>query len=55
MLPDAKWRPLVDSLGYSLGFLFVILGRQQLFTENTLTAILPLARRPTINCARSAA
>jgi len=46
MLPDVKWRPLVDSVGYSLGFLFVILGRQQLFTENTLTAILPLLDNP---------
>ncbi len=45
-LPDAPWRPLVAKLGYSLGFLIVILGRQQLFTENTLTAVLPvLARR----------
>ncbi|HLM68723.1 MAG TPA: formate/nitrite transporter family protein, partial [Longimicrobium sp.] len=36
-LPDAHWRPLVTSLGYSVGFLIVILGSQQLFTENTLT------------------
>jgi formate/nitrite transporter FocA (FNT family) len=42
MLPDERWRPLVDSFGYSLGFLIVILGRQQLFTENTITVILPL-------------
>jgi formate/nitrite transporter FocA (FNT family) len=41
-LPDAPWRPLVAELGYSLGFLIVILGRQQLFTENTLTAVLPV-------------
>jgi formate/nitrite transporter FocA (FNT family) len=41
-LPDAPWRPLVAKLGYSVGFLIVILGRQQLFTENTLTPILPL-------------
>jgi formate/nitrite transporter FocA (FNT family) len=34
-------------LGYSLGFLLVILGRQQLFTENTLTSILPLLQHPT--------
>jgi formate-nitrite transporter family protein len=45
-LPDAPWRPLVAKLGYSLGFLFVILGRQQLFTENTLTVILPLLAKP---------
>jgi formate/nitrite transporter FocA (FNT family) len=41
-LPSASWTPLVDNVGYSLGFLIVVLGRQQLFTENTLTAILPL-------------
>jgi formate/nitrite transporter FocA (FNT family) len=41
-LPDASWRPLLARAGYSLGFLIVILGRQQLFTENTLTVILPL-------------
>lgn len=41
-LPDAPWRPLVASLGYSLGFLVVILGRQQLYTETTLTALLPV-------------
>lgn len=41
-LPDEPWRPLISSFGYSFGFLIVILGRQQLFTENTLTAILPL-------------
>ena len=41
-LPEAPWRPLVAKFGYSLGFLIVILGRQQLFTENTLTPILPL-------------
>ncbi len=40
-LPDAPWRPLLDSFGYSLGFVIVILGRQQLFTESTLTAVLP--------------
>ena len=42
MLPDAPWRPLLTKFGYSMGFLIVILGRQQLFTENTLTVILPL-------------
>ena len=41
-LPDAAWTPLVTKFGYALGFLIVILGRQQLFTEQTLTAILPL-------------
>jgi formate/nitrite transporter FocA (FNT family) len=44
-LPETSWSPLVFGLGYSVGFLIVVLGRQQLFTENTLTVILPLLRR----------
>ncbi|HEY3971507.1 MAG TPA: formate/nitrite transporter family protein [Candidatus Sulfotelmatobacter sp.] len=44
-LPDQPWRPLITRLGYSIGFLIVILGRQQLFTENTLTVVLPLLTR----------
>jgi formate-nitrite transporter family protein len=45
-LPDAPWRPLLAKFGYCVGFLLVVLGRQQLFTENTLTVILPLLRKP---------
>lgn len=45
-LPDTPWRHLVTSLGYPVGFLAVILGRQQLFTENTLTPVLPLLAAP---------
>jgi len=45
-LPDATWAPLVENLGYSVGFLIVILGHQQLFTENTLTAVLPAMAHP---------
>ena len=44
-LPDAGWRPLVSKLGYSAGFLIIVLGRHQLFTENTLTAVLPTLQR----------
>src|SRR5579872_5676455 len=44
-LPDAPWRPLLVNLGYPVGFLIVVIGRQQLFTENTLTAIIPLLAR----------
>jgi len=47
-LPDAPWRPLVSSLGYSVGFLIVVLGRQQLFTENTITVVLPFIAEPTL-------
>ncbi len=45
-MPDAPWRTLVENFGYTLGFLIVVLGRQQLFTENTLTAILPVLDDP---------
>ena len=41
-LPESNWRPLIVKFGYSVGFLIVVLGRQQLFTENTLTPVLPL-------------
>lgn len=41
-LPDSEWKGLVSGFGYSVGFLIVILGKQQLFTENTLTPIIPL-------------
>ncbi len=41
-LPNRMWTHLITKLGYSVGFLIVVLGRQQLFTENTLTVILPL-------------
>jgi formate-nitrite transporter family protein len=44
-LPDAPWRRLVAAFGYSLGFLIVVLGRQQLFTETTLTALIPFLTR----------
>ena len=33
---------LLSAAGYPLGFLIVIIGRQQLFTEDTLTPIVPL-------------
>jgi Formate/nitrite transporter len=41
-LPHAPWAPLVTSLGYSVGFLIVILARQQLFAEPTITVVLPV-------------
>jgi formate/nitrite transporter FocA (FNT family) len=41
-LPDAPWRPLISSFGYSAGFVMAILSRQQLFTESTITAVLPV-------------
>lgn len=44
-LPEAAWTPLISKLGYPLGFFIVVLGRQQLFTENTLTAMMPLLKK----------
>jgi formate/nitrite transporter FocA (FNT family) len=52
-LPDADWRPLIAKLGYSVGFVVVIVGSQQLFTENTLTPILPLLSRRSGECLRN--
>lgn len=48
MLPRASWTPLVASFGYTLGFLIVILGRLQLFTESTLSAVIPIATHPSL-------
>ena len=47
ILPDADWAPGISNFGYTVGFLIVILGRMQLFTENTITPILPLFLVPT--------
>lgn len=44
-LPDTPWRHLVSGFGYSVGFVLVIMGRQQLFTESTLTVVLPVLTR----------
>ena len=45
-LPDAPWRDLVAAMGYPVGFVMVVLARQQLFTESTITVILPLIVKP---------
>jgi formate/nitrite transporter FocA (FNT family) len=42
VLPATAWRELVSAFGYCLGFMFVTMGRQQLFTETTLTVVLPV-------------
>lgn len=39
---NSPMEPLVSSVGYTVGFLIVILGRMQLFTENPITTIIPL-------------
>lgn len=45
---DALWTPLVGSIGYALGFVLVVLGRFQLFTEQTVTPVMPICRAPSI-------
>ncbi|MCG8293583.1 MULTISPECIES: formate/nitrite transporter family protein [Pseudomonas] len=47
-LPEGDSTQVIASLGYAAGFLAVILARQQLFTENTLTAVLPVMTTPTL-------
>jgi formate/nitrite transporter FocA (FNT family) len=44
---DHPYLSAVESLGYTIGFVLVILSRLQLFTENTITVVLPLLARPT--------
>ena len=46
-LPEQGWTDLIVSLGYVVGFVIVILGNLQLFTESTVTAVLPIATHPT--------
>ena len=47
-LPEARWAELITAFGYSVGFVVVVLGNLQLFTETTVTAVLPLATHPTL-------
>ncbi|MEO1537465.1 MAG: formate/nitrite transporter family protein [Pseudomonadota bacterium] len=45
-LPDVRHAYLIENLGYSFGFLLVIMGRLQLFTENTITTVFPVLANP---------
>ena len=45
-LGDAQFGPIISSFGYTVGFVIVILGRMQLFTENPITTIIPLFSEP---------
>lgn len=45
-LPDVTHAYLVENIGYSFGFLLVIMGRLQLFTENTITTVFPFLAKP---------
>jgi len=40
---------LIESIGYTFGFIIVIMAHQQLFTENTITPVLSFMQKPTAN------
>jgi formate-nitrite transporter family protein len=45
-LPPTEFGFLIEAVGYTLGFIFVICAGQQLFTENTITPVLPFVSKP---------
>lgn len=45
-LPETPYKPLIENIGYTFGFLIVIMARLQLFTENTITVMLPVFENP---------
>ncbi|MEM7717616.1 MAG: formate/nitrite transporter family protein [Pseudomonadota bacterium] len=48
-LPDVRHAYLIENIGYSFGFLLVIMGRLQLFTENTITTVFPFLASPQLS------
>ncbi|MBC2885133.1 formate/nitrite transporter family protein [Ochrobactrum sp. CM-21-5] len=48
-LPDGDVPFLISSAGYTVGFIIVIIANQQLFTENTITPVLPFMSQPTVS------
>ncbi len=47
-LPEIELGFLIEAVGYTFGFIFVIAAGQQLFTENTVTPVVPVLREPTL-------
>jgi formate/nitrite transporter FocA (FNT family) len=43
---------IAAAIGYPLGFMFVVMGRHQLFTENTLEPVIPLLERRSMRALR---
>lgn len=43
------YAPSLEKFGYCFGFVVVVLSRLQLFTENTITPVLPLLKNPNQN------
>ncbi|MDC4963487.1 formate/nitrite transporter family protein [Acinetobacter baumannii] len=50
---DAIWSDLITNFGYTIGFLIAILGHMQLFTENTITTVVPLFKPFTLDKLRA--
>ncbi|MFV5619572.1 formate/nitrite transporter family protein [Acinetobacter baumannii] len=50
---DAIWTDLITNFGYTIGFLIAILGHMQLFTENTITTVVPLFKTFTLDKLRA--
>jgi formate/nitrite transporter FocA (FNT family) len=46
-LPDTPWRPLITKMGYPVGFLIITLANHELFTEHTVSAVVPTLTRKT--------
>lgn len=44
LLPTSPWTNIIAKWGYTVGFIIVILGRMQLFTENTITTVVPVLK-----------
>lgn len=44
LLPETPWTNIIAKWGYTVGFIIVILGRMQLFTENTITTVVPVLK-----------
>ncbi|XZW64099.1 formate/nitrite transporter family protein [Acinetobacter baumannii] len=53
ILTDAIWTDLITNFGYTIGFLIAILGHMQLFTENTITTVVPLFKPFTLDKLRA--
>ena len=54
-LGNVPWAAFVADFGYSFGFIIVVLGQMQLFTENTITTVLPLLNKPRWNTLKATA
>lgn len=48
-LPVSEMSFLISSAGYTVGFIIVIIANQQLFTENTITPVLPFMDQPSVH------